>query len=209
MKKFLIIILSLLLFIGNIYAYENEYFKIDIPENYTLDGETNPNTYKWTIDNKYLAVTITDNTELKYNINKFTDEDLENQRKYIEESYKDTLSKYNINLEIKDVSINEEKTELSYYLYYPSKDAIGHDIYQKGIMYTTKNYIITLVYSSDTEINEENTEYTSIKSSFVLLDEPIKEVNYVMIASLISAIIVVFIIFLVVLIKVRKHKRRD
>ena len=49
MKKLLLIPL-LLLNISNVKAYENEYFKIDIPENYKEDIMEN-STYKW-IDTK-------------------------------------------------------------------------------------------------------------------------------------------------------------
>ena len=206
MKKIIILILSLLLCTCKIYAYENEYFKIDINENFILDENTNNNTYKWTNENKYIAITISDNTKLKYNISKFTETDIENQKKYLEESYNKTLSKYNISLEIKDININEEKTELNYYLYYPSKEAMGHDIYQKGTMYTTDHYILNLVYSSDEEINDDNEEYKNLKSSFQVLDEPIKEINLLYLAILLVITIVIVIAFIVVLVKVRKRR---
>ena len=56
MKK-LFIILLLILSITNIKAYENDYFKIDIPNDYKEEQIEN-NVYKWTKDNKYIAITI-------------------------------------------------------------------------------------------------------------------------------------------------------
>ena len=52
MKKIFIILL-LVLSITNIKAYENDYFKIDIPDDFK-EEQIEDNVYKWTKDNKYI-----------------------------------------------------------------------------------------------------------------------------------------------------------
>lgn len=206
MKKFLIIVFSLFLFITNIKAYENEIFTIDINEDYKFEEQENTNNYKWTKDNKYISISISDNSELKYNIAKFTEEDIQKQKEYLESSINENLSKYNITAEVKEIRLSEDKTTLTYDIYYPSKDAIGYDIYQKGKMYTTSHYILTIVYNSDEEIKDEDQEYTNIITSLAILDDPIKEIDPMIKYYLLGGILIVVISFAVLLIVKKKHK---
>ena len=58
---------------------------------------------------------------------------------------------------------------LTYNLSFNSKEV---NQYQKGNVFTTENYIITFVISSNKEINEE--EYSSILNSLTIHDEKIR-----------------------------------
>ena len=64
MKKILLVLLLIITSIKPIYAYENEYFSIDIPENYKLTMNEN-NIYKWENKDKYISITVADNTQTK------------------------------------------------------------------------------------------------------------------------------------------------
>ena len=206
MKKVLIILFSLFLFITNIKAYENEIFKIDISEDYKLEEQEKENNYKWIKDNKYISISVSDNSELKYNITKFTDEDLQKQREYLEGSINENLSKYNITSEVKEIKLSEDKTTLTYDIYYPSKDTIGYDIYQRGKMYTTTHYILTIIYNSDEEIKDDNQEYINLINSLTILDDPIKEPNPMIKYYLLGGIVIVVVSFAILLIIKKKHK---
>ena len=83
MKKLLLIPI-LLLSIGNIKAYENEYFKIDIPETFKEEIAEN-GTYKWisndSKNNDNIIITVSKNQkDNKYNIENYTDENFQNAR---------------------------------------------------------------------------------------------------------------------------------
>ena len=206
MKKVLIILFSLFLFITNIKAYENEIFKINISEDYKLEEQEKENSYKWIKDNKYISISVSDNSELKYNITKFTDEDLQKQKEYLEGSINENLSKYNITSEVKEIKLSEDKTTLTYDIYYPSKDTIGYDIYQRGKMYTTTHYILTIIYNSDEEIKDDNQEYINLINSLTILDDPIKEPNPMIKYYLLGGIVIVVSSFAILLIIKKKHK---
>ena len=206
MKKVLIILFSLFLFITNIKAYENEIFKINISEDYKLEEQEKENNYKWIKDNKYISISVSDNSELKYNITKFTDEDLQKQKEYLEGSINENLSKYNITSEVKEIKLSEDKTTLTYDIYYPSKDTIGYDIYQRGKMYTTTHYILTIIYNSDEEIKDDNKEYINLINSLTILDDPIKEPNPMIKYYLLGGIVIVVSSFAILLIIKKKHK---
>ena len=103
MKK-MILSLFLFLFMFNINAYENEYFKINIDSSYKEEILDN-NTYKWTKDNNYIAITIDSNQSKKYDVSKFTDEDIQKQKEYLENSFNETFKEYNIKVHIKKVKI--------------------------------------------------------------------------------------------------------
>ena len=157
MKKIFTLIV-LLLSIVSIKAYENDVFKIDIDESYKLEIEKD-NAYRWTNNNKYIAISINSNKELKYDVKTFSQEDIDNQKKYFEEGINNGLSKYKITAEITNIEKknNDEIYYLEYDIYYPSKKATGYDMYQKGRMYTTNKYIVTIIYSSDNKLDNDET----------------------------------------------------
>ena len=167
MKK-LFTLLMLIIFITNVKAFENDYFKLDVPEGYK--EEISEKIYKWSKDNQYVSITIGNNPE-SYNIKNYTDEDLKRQKEYLENLYSNSLKEYNMTIDISDMTrdtINGYSI-LKYGVFWPSKDLTGYDIYQRGAVYTTKNYIYTILLSDDKEISEE--DFNKILQSFELKDK--------------------------------------
>lgn len=171
MKKIFII---LILFIGvlNVNALENEYFKVDIPNTYK--EEINEKTlYKWTKDNNYITITIDNNTN-KYDILRYTDDDIKKYEEHIENSINEELKEYNIKVDVKNVKKDKinNRNCIVYDTVWPTKESTGYDTYQKGYTFTTNNYIIMFTYSSDTELSD-NEELNNIINSFTILDSEI------------------------------------
>lgn len=173
MKKIFTIIL---LFIGmlsvNVNALENSYFKIDIPEGY--EEEINKSSlYKWTKDNNYITITIDNNTN-RYDILRYTEDDMKKYEEYIENSINKQLKDYNIKVDVKNVrkeKINDRNC-IVYDTVWPTKESTGYDTYQRGYTFTTDKYIMMLTYSSDNEL-DNNTELTNLIDSFKVLDSEI------------------------------------
>lgn len=168
MKK-IFFLLIYFLFMLNVEAYSNDLFQIDIPEEYKI--ENNKAIYKWNKDDSYIAITVDDNTKLQYNVSSYTDEDINNYKSHLETSISEGLKNYNVSVNVRDVfkeKINDVDS-LTYNLSFNSKEV---NQYQKGNVFTTENYIITFVISSNKEINEE--EYSSILNSLTIHDEKIR-----------------------------------
>lgn len=168
MKK-IFFLLIYFLFMLNVEAYSNDLFQIDIPEEYKI--ENNKAIYKWNKDDSYIAITVDDNTKLQYNVSSYTDEDINNYKSHLETSISEGLKNYNVSVNVRDVfkeTINNVDS-LTYNLSFNSKEI---NQYQKGNVFTTENYIITFVISSNKEINEE--EYSSILNSLTIHDEKIR-----------------------------------
>lgn len=168
MKK-IFFLLIYFLFMLNVEAYSNDLFQIDIPDEYKI--ENNKAIYKWNKDDSYIAITVDDNTKLQYNVSSYTDEDINNYKSHLETSISEGLKNYNVSVNVRDVfkeKINDVDS-LTYNLSFNSKEV---NQYQKGNVFTTENYIITFVISSNKEINEE--EYSSILNSLTIHDEKIR-----------------------------------
>ena len=175
MKKIftmLIILLTLFAETLNIKALENSYFKIDIPEGYK--EEINESSlYKWTKDNNYITITIDNNTN-RYDILRYTEDDMKKYEEYIENSINEQLKDYNIKVDVKNVrkeKINDRNC-IVYDTVWPTKESTGYDTYQRGYTFTTDKYIMMLTYSSDNEL-DNNTELTNLIDSFKVLDSEI------------------------------------
>lgn len=164
----------LILFIGmlNVSALENEYFKVNIPDTYK-EEINEKKLYKWTKDNNYITITIDDNTN-KYDILRYTDDDMKKYEKHIENSINEQLKEYNIKVDVKNVKKDKinNRNCIVYDTVWPTKESTGYDTYQKGYTFTTNNYIIMLTYSSDTELTN-NEELNNIIDSFTILDSEI------------------------------------
>lgn len=171
MKKLFTI---LILFIGmlNANALENEYFKVNIPNTYK-EEINEKSLYKWTKDNNYITITIDNNTN-KYDILRYTDDDMKKYEKHIENSINEQLKEYNIKVDVKNVKKDKinNRNCIVYDTVWPTKESTGYDTYQKGYTFTTNNYIIMLTYSSDTELTD-NEELNNIINSFTILDSEI------------------------------------
>ena len=171
MKKILFNFLLIFFSIIKIKAYENEYFKIDIPESYKLETDKEF-TYKWVNNNKYISITINDNISLNYDVKSYTDEDISNQKKYIEDNINRGLQAYNIKVNVTDIKkivLNNDTYSLNYTIYWPSKEKLGYDIYQIGNVISSDKYITTIIYNTDNEIDEN--EYNSIINSLEIKDK--------------------------------------
>ena len=171
MKKIFTLIL-LISCLTSVKAFENDYFTINIPDEYV--DESKDNIYKWSKDNNYISITITDNPNT-YDISKYTDQDLKDQKNYLNSIYSSGLQDYNMTVEVSDMTrktINDYSI-LTYDVYWPSEELTGHNIFQKGAVYTTKNYIYTILVNSDKEIPEE--EFNILLNSFNLKDEKITD----------------------------------
>jgi len=171
MKKLFTI---LILFIGmlNVSALENEYFKVNIPDTYK-EEINEKSLYKWTKDNNYITITIDNNTN-KYDILRYTDDDMKKYEEHIENSINEQLKEYNIKVDVKNVKKDKinNRNCIVYDTVWPTKESTGYDTYQKGYTFTTNNYIIMLTYSSDTELTD-NEELNNIINSFTILDSEI------------------------------------
>lgn len=168
----LLIIITLFAETLNINAIENNYFKLNVPDGYT--EEINESSlYKWTKDNNYITVTIDNNTN-RYDILRYTEDDMKKYEEYIENSINEQLKDYNIKVDVKNVrkeKINNRNC-IVYDTVWPTKESTGYDTYQRGYTFTTDKYIMMITYSSDSEL-DNNTELTDLVNSFEVLDSEI------------------------------------
>lgn len=186
MKKKLLIAVLTLMSVCNVKAVENDVFKIDIPDNFVEDKvEEKTNIYKWeNKDNNIfhnIVITIDKNdAENKYNVKHFNNEDISNYTKYIEESTNNELKEYDIKVKVSNMKkeVINKSDALSYDTLWPTIDKLGYDTYQKGFIYTTNKYIITLTYTSNQEIKNDDETLTNIKNSFQIKDESIKQESF-------------------------------
>lgn len=186
MKKKLLIAVLTLISVCNVKAVENDVFKIDIPDNFVEDKvEEKTNIYKWeNKDNNIfhnIVITIDKNdAENKYNVKHFNNEDIANYTKYIEESTNNELKEYDIKVKVSNMKkeVINKSDALSYDTLWPTIDKLGYDTYQKGFICTTNNYIITLTYTSNQEIKNDDETLTNIKNSFQIKDESIKQESF-------------------------------
>src|SRR5574344_1857531 len=151
MKKLFITLILLLCFV-NVKAYENDYFKIDIPDGFK-EAETESGVYKWQLTNKNddLIITVSKNNgDTKEDISTYT---------------KAKLTKVN------DYDAIEYDTK------WPTKESFGYDIYQKGYIFTTNNYIIGYTYTSDKELSDNEYLKKTVKS-FQWLDSKVENNSF-------------------------------
>jgi hypothetical protein len=90
---------------------------------------------------------------------------------------------------------------LTYSVYWPSVDVIGKNTYQKGSIYTTEKYILTLVYCSYDEIKDDDETYNSILNSLTIKDDYLYDGK----KNLISIIIIIGIIIGIITYAKEKH----
>ena len=191
MKKILLVII-LSLITSEIITYNNDYFTISFPK-YLSETKEENNNYIWSNDSEYLSVTISDNIE-HYNISKLTQKELDKQKEYIINTYKEKLNDYNTEVTLDNMYLNKENTltYLEYDLHLISTKDIGHDIYQKCRMYTTDNYVYSVLYSNEIPLTLQNIK---VLDSFKVKDNYLKNINYVLyIVLLIVSLILVFIV---------------
>lgn len=211
MKKLLLIPL-LLLSTSNVKAYENEYFKIDIPDNYKEDI-IEDGTYKWidtkSKNNDYIVITVSKNDkENKYNIEKYTEDNINEYEKYLENEFNKQLEEYKLKVDVKNIkkeTINDLST-ITYDVVWPTKESTGYNIYQKGYAFTSENYIYVYTFSSDEELNN-NEILNSTINSFKILDKQIENKSLLSNKLLFSLIIgaSIGLIGFIISIIIKKH----
>lgn len=198
MKKIILFLLTFM-FMFNVKAYENNYFSIDIPDNY-IESSGQNGLFSWINkdnSNENIIVTIVKNDESN-NVEEYTEENINEYKEYLKEQLDEELNEYNISVDISDVkikNINNNKT-LNYAIYWPTKESIGYDIYQKGYVFTKKNYVYVCTFTSDKSI-DDNEIYSNIINSFTIKDENIVNIKYrikIMIIVGASAAIISYII---------------
>ena len=203
MKKKLLVLLLIITSIKPIYAYENEYFTIDIPKNYKLTMNEN-NIYKWENKDKYISITIADNTKTKYNVGSYTDKDIENQKEYIETNINKGLEDYNIKVDVTNIEkIQLNNTySLNYTIFWPTKQLTGHDSFQVGNVISSEKYMTTIIYNCNDEIDQE--EYNKIINSFKINDSLTKPVSKIPISFI---LIILISSFLAIFNSIRRKKK--
>lgn len=203
MKKILLVLLLIITSIKPIYAYENEYFTIDIPKNYKLTMNEN-NIYKWENKDKYISITIADNTKTKYNVGSYTDKDIENQKEYIETNINKSLEDYNIKVDVTNIEkIQLNNTySLNYTIFWPTKQLTGHDSFQVGNVISSEKYMTTIIYNCNDEIDQE--EYNKIINSFKINDSLTKPVSKIPISFI---LIILISSFLAIFNSIRRKKK--
>lgn len=178
MKK-IILIITMFIFLTNVNAYENEKFKLDIPDTYKLNNET-PNIYVWQ-DKKSennITITLQENTEENtINIEEYTEEDLINCKDYLTTSLNKELEEYEVTVEITNVKKEQinNYTAIEYDSMWPTKESIGYNFYQKGYIFTTKNYVVSLTFGSSKEITDETEFYKNAINSLTINDNKIEK----------------------------------
>ena len=200
MKKILLIYLFFFM-ITIVYSYENDYFSINLPEDYI--EKINDNVYTWSKDNIFLNIVININKD-NYDVNKFEQKDLDKQKQYIIDTYQNELSTYNVVPTISNMNVinNDSISYLEYDLMFESTSTIGHDIYQKCRLYTSNNYVYLLTYNSENEINEDD---INIINSFKIKDQYLKNINYT-IYIILFILMGAFILLIDYLISKKRHK---
>ncbi len=168
MKK--IILIFVLLLTVNTNNFENKYFKIVLPDNYIQSKDNN--TYKWTNKNNkndYLLITIAKNNI--FNVEDFTDDDINKYKDNLEKSFSEELNINNKIYNIKKEKINGYYA-LIYNTVYYKNDILDHDIYHKAYLFTYNGYTYLCSFVSDVEEFNDN----EIMNSFDI--KTIVEINY-------------------------------
>lgn len=200
MKKIIFIVF---LFLPSIvFAYENEYFKVDIDDTYN-EVSINNTTYIWTSketnDLPIITINISNNDKQNlHNYKEYNEKDIDNYKQALKNEFNKELSKYDIQTNINTINkitINNLPS-IYYEAFSNTKDIYGYDIYQYNYSFTTSNYISSITYSSDKKSNE----LEQIIKSFEIKDTAIEsktffeDKNNIIFISGISIGILLFII---------------
>ena len=188
MKKVLVIFICLLLF-SKVYAYENKYFSIDINDSFkkqTIEDKK----YIFSHDNEYISITINNNTNY-YDVKNFTEEDINKQKEYLEKEYKNKFNKYTNNISITNIELKSTDTSnyLEYDIYLETKKTIGYNIYQRSRMYTSKNFVYSILYNSDKKISNNE-----LLDTFKIKDDYLKKPNLWIYASLLIVMLIIILL---------------
>ncbi len=185
MKKLIVFLLSLFL-LTNVYAYENDYFSIDIPDGF--NENINENNFLFSKDKELISVIVTKNKD-NYDINKFKEEDIEKQKEYIINKYKEEVQVLPI-INSMQIIYQDKLNYLQYDLIIETNKSIGHDMHIINRMYTTDNYVYLISYKSDKEITQDNIK---VLDSIIIKDSYLRNINVYVYLGLLLFVIIVFI----------------
>ena len=165
----------------NVQGYENSYLSIDIPEYYKLVKNDNFN-FLWEYNNESLSIKIVENTHYKYNIDFFTQEDLNNYSLYLKNQFSSLFNNQLI-FTLNDIYLKEYNNHhsLFYNIIYGYEN---YKHYQFGNVFTTDKYIITIIYNSDNDL--DCSFYQKLLNSLIIKDNFIlsNRIIFIRIASL-------------------------
>jgi len=181
MKKILFMLFLFILPISFVYAYNNRYFSIEVPENYELHME-NIDTFQWINEEEgsNIVLSISLKSDEK-DINEYSKEEtntfIEGVITDLEKQYYKAYEKeMDVKLiDNKEIKLNGYKgisieTEIKDFL------NTGSTMKQYINVVESKNFLYSLVYSTG-EITYNEDDYNKVKKSFKVLDE--KPVNYI------------------------------
>lgn len=197
MKKVILLLIGLLI-INKVYAYENDYFYFDIDKSFK-EQTIEDKKYIFSKDNEFISITINDNNN-DYNVSKFTQKDIDKQKEIIIKEYTTKFKDYTSNVEITNIELKHTKDidYLEYDIFYDTKSSIGYNIYQRCRMYTSNNYVYSILYNSDKEIT--NNDYLN---TFKIKDSYLKKINL-----WVYAILLIVMLGLIIFIDHLLHKKR-
>lgn len=210
MKKLFTIILLIMAI--NIKAYENKYFKINIPDNFVQDDTKVP-IYKWTNkDNNHENIVITVSKNDNHDqIKNYKTDDIINYEKYLKEQFDQKLKDYDINIEINNTKkeILNGIYNLNYDVYWPTKEKIGYDTYQKGYIFTINDFIFVYNFTSDKSLLDNNyliDSINSFKPNDSIINSKNVKVKIVILTGIIAAIISTIAKYII---RSKKHKSNN
>ncbi len=156
---------------------------MDIPEDYK-EEEINSSTFKWVSTkngHENLIISVSKNSSTnKHDVTKYNDEDIKNYEEYIETEINNQLKDYNLTVDVTNVrkeKINDLET-ITYDVFWPTKESLMYDTYQKGYSFTTNKYIYIYTFTSDKQITENNEGFKTTIESLELLDTEIENKGF-------------------------------
>lgn len=184
-KKIIILLLCLILFPSNIFAFSNDYFDISITDEFKETKTDDELAFKWVSDsdNKLPSIVITiekNNSATPYNIESYTVEELVVYKKQIVNKMKESLKDYDIDVTVSNIEKKNINglTSMYYTIYWPTKDSYGYDMYQRSTVFTTKKYVTTIIYSTTDEKDYKTTKYIDLINSLKIKDTSITDYNF-------------------------------
>lgn len=186
MKKVLLSLLLILIPI-KIEALSNKYFEIEVPKDYIkVELKGVEDTYKWSANNENkipnITVSVQSNPNTKFDIKKYTDKDVEDYSASLQESIIDGLKQVKIDVGVtvhdtKKTIVNNQPA-IIHYADWATEESFGYTTYQKGVIFTTKNQIYSITFSTNNKEDLESNEFNNVIKSLKFKDKQIGEEGF-------------------------------
>lgn len=170
--------LFVFILLDNVYAYENNIYKIEIPGSFIKSYDTD----FWKLDSKDSTTTISiniSNNDKKINFENYKSRDL-NKKKYIQEIEKHLKEQYG-NIQIKSsniilTKINKYKSiKIDVISNYVDSGKYNSTVYQSQYILSSKKYLYNITISSS-DLNEfQSPIIKNIVDSFEIKDKILKK----------------------------------